>query len=108
MNLTISCSHVGKIYTLTGGEALSTGEQVSLISKAIGQPVRYEPISAEQADTALRDWGLDDAQIALFSSLAYVYRQGWAAGISPDVEALTGHAPRRFEDFVTEHASDWR
>ena len=101
-------AHGGKVYTLTGGQALSTGQQVALISQAIGRPVRYEAISAEQAEGTLRGWGLPEAQIALYNSLAYVYRQGWAAGISPDVQALTGHAPRTFANFATEYAPAWR
>ncbi|HET7864326.1 MAG TPA: SDR family oxidoreductase [Burkholderiaceae bacterium] len=101
-------AHAGRTYTLTGGEALSTGEQVAMISRAIGRPVRYEAISPEQAEAALRGWGLPPAQIALYSSLAHVYRQGWAAGLSADVQTLTGHAPRSFADFVREHATAWQ
>lgn len=106
--LTNPAAHAGRTYTLTGGEALSTGEQVAMISRAIGRPVRYEAISAEQAEAALRGWGLPPAQIALYSSLAHVYRQGWAAGLSADVQTLTGHAPRSFADFVREHAAAWQ
>jgi uncharacterized protein YbjT (DUF2867 family) len=101
-------AHAGKIYTLTGGEALSTAEQVALIAKAIGRPVRYDAITPEQAQEQMRGWGLPEAQIALYASLARVYREGWAAGISPDVQALTGHPPRRFADFVAEHAQAWK
>jgi len=106
--LTDPAGHAGKVYTLTGGEALSTGEQVAMISRATGKPVRYEAISAEQAEATLRSWGLPAAQIALYSSLAYVYSQGWAAALSPDVQAVTGHAPRSFADFVAEHVAAWR
>jgi uncharacterized protein YbjT (DUF2867 family) len=106
--LTHPVAHAGRAYTLTGGEALSTGEQVAKISRAIGRPVRYEAISPEQAETALRGWGQPPAQIALYSSLAHVYSQGWAAGMSPDVQTLTGHAPRSFADFVAEHVAAWQ
>lgn len=106
--LTDPARHAGRTYTLTGGEALSTGEQVAMIGRAIGRSLRYEALSPEQADAALRSAGLPPAQIALYSSLAQVYRQGWAAGLTPDVQSLTGHAPRRFADFVTEHAAAWR
>lgn len=106
--LTDPAAHAGKAYTLTGGEALSTGQQVAMISQVIGRPVRYDAITAEQAEATLRGWGLPEAQIALFSSLAYVYSQGWAAGISPDVQNLTGHAPRAFADFVKEHLTAWQ
>jgi hypothetical protein len=51
---------------------------------------------------------LPPAQIALYSSLAHVYSQGWAAGLSPDVQTLTGHAPRSFADFVSEHVAAWQ
>jgi len=103
-----ACARARSNWARTGGEALSTGEQVAVISRAIGRQVRYEAISAEQAEATLRGWGLPKAQIALYSSLAYVYCQGWAAGISPDVQALTGHAPRRFADFAKEHAAAWQ
>lgn len=105
--LTDPAPHAGRAYTLTGAEALSTGEQVAMIGRAIGRPVRYESLSAEQAEATLRGWGLPPAQIALYASLAYVYRQGWAAGLTPDVQALTGHAPRSFADFVAEHVAAW-
>jgi hypothetical protein len=41
-------------------------------------------------------------------SLHEVVRQGWAAGLTGDVQHLTGHAPRRFSDFVAAHAADFR
>lgn len=100
--------HAGKTYTLTGGEALTTARQLELIGASIGRPVTYEAISAEQAEATMRGWGFSPELIALHSSLAYVYREGWAAGISPDVQALTGHAPRRFADFAREHAARWQ
>lgn len=43
--------------------------------------------------------------VGYFMSLNHVYKQGWAAGVSPDVERLTGHAPRRFADFAKESAA---
>lgn len=43
-----------------------------------------------------------------FMSLNQVIKQGWAAGVMNDVADLTGHAPRRLEDFVVENASAWR
>ncbi len=105
--LTDPSLHVGKTYTLTGGEALSTARQLEVIGQVVGHPIAYEAISAEQAEATMRGWGLPEAQIALYSSLAYVYRQGWAAAISPDVQSITGHAPRRFEDFAKAHAAAW-
>jgi uncharacterized protein YbjT (DUF2867 family) len=105
--LTNPAAHAGKVYTLTGGEALSTAQQVALIAQAAGRTIRYDDISEAQAEAGLRAWGLPDVMVGYYMSLHHVYKQGWAAGISPDVERLTGHAPRKFADFVAENAAVW-
>lgn len=105
--LTNPSDHAGRVYTLTGGEALSTGQQVALISQAAGHAIRYDDITEEQAEADLRAWGLPDIMVEYLMSLNWVYKQGWAAGISPDVEYLTGHIPRRFVDFAAENAAVW-
>lgn len=101
-------AHAGQAYTLTGGEALSTAQQVAAIAAARGKPIAYTSLSAEQAEAGLRAWGLPEVMVGYFLSLDHVYRQGWASGVSPDVERLTGHAPRRFADFAAEYAATWR
>ena len=105
--LTDPGAHVGQTYDLTGAEALSTGEQVARIARATGRAIRYDDISEDEAEKALRAWGLPDIMVRHFMSLNHVYKQGWAAAISPDVERLTGHAPRRFDDFARENAAAW-
>ncbi|CAN5885730.1 SDR family oxidoreductase [soil metagenome] len=106
--LTHPAAHVGKAYTLSGGEALSTAQQLAMISAAAGHPVRYDDISEAQAKAAMLGWGMDAQVVTWTLSLSYVYKQGWGASISPDVQALTGHPPRRFADFVAENAAAWR
>lgn len=101
-------AHVGRAYTLTGGEALSTAEQVAAIAGATGRAIRYEDIPEAQAEAQLRAWGLPDVMVGYFMSLNHVYKQGWAAGVSPDLQTLNGHAPRRFADFAAEHAAAWQ
>lgn len=98
-------AHAGKAYTLTGGEALSTRQQVAALAAAAGRAITYTDITEAQAEAGLRAWGLPDVMVGYFMSLNHVYKQGWAAGVSPDVERLTGHAPRRFSDFAVESAA---
>jgi uncharacterized protein YbjT (DUF2867 family) len=100
-------AHAGQAYTLTGAEALSTGEQVAQIAKASGREMRYDDISEAEAEKGLRAAGLPEVMVRYFMSLSHVYKQGWAAGVSPDVERLTGRTPRRFADFAREHAGVW-
>jgi uncharacterized protein YbjT (DUF2867 family) len=101
-------AHAGKVYTLTGGEALSTAEQLAIIAAAAGRPVRYDDVTEAQARSAMLGWGMDPVVVEWTLSLSQVYKQGWASGVSPDVERLTGHAPRRFADFVAENLAAWR
>ncbi|CAM3715930.1 SDR family oxidoreductase [Roseateles saccharophilus] len=101
-------AHAGQAYTLTGGEALSTGAQVAAIAEAAGRAIRYEDIPEAEAQAQLKSWGLPDVMVGYFMSLNHIYKQGWASGISPDVQRLTGHAPRTFATFVAEHADAWR
>ncbi len=44
----LSDGHHGKIYTLSGPEALTKTEQVAAISKAIGRDIRFEELTPEQ------------------------------------------------------------
>lgn len=106
--LTDPAAHAGKSYSLTGGEALSTAQQVAMVAAAAGRPVRYDDITEAQAKAAMLGWGMDPQVVEWTLSLSHVYKQGWGAGISPDVQMLTGHAPRRFADFVAENAAAWR
>jgi uncharacterized protein YbjT (DUF2867 family) len=98
-------AHAGQAYTLTGGEALSTRQQVAALAAAAGSEIAYSDISDAEAEAGLRAWGLPDVMVGYFMSLNHVYKQGWAAGVSPDVERLTGHAPRRFAGFAAENAA---
>jgi uncharacterized protein YbjT (DUF2867 family) len=98
-------AHIGQVYTLTGGEALSTRRQVATLATAAGRVIDYADITDTEAEAGLRAWGLPDVMVSYFMSLNHVYKQGWAAGVSPDVERLTGHAPRRFADFAKENSA---
>jgi len=101
-------AHAGKVYTLTGAEALTTGEQVAAIAEAVGKPIRYVDVPESAVEQALQAMGAPAQVVEWMLSLHYVVRQGWAAGLTDDVKALTGHAPRRFLDFVAENVAAWR
>lgn len=106
--LTDPAAHAGKAYTLTGGEAFSTAEQVAMIANAAGHPVRYLDIPEDQAKAAMLGKGMDPQVVDWTLSLSHFYKQGLGAGVNPDVELLSGHAPRRFAAFVAQNAPVWR
>lgn len=101
-------AHAGKAYTLTGAAAFNDTQQMALISKATGRTVSYVDVPEAAAIDAMKGMGMPDVMVDWFMSLNHVIKQGWAAGLSPDVQQLTGHAPRRLEDFIAENAVAWK
>lgn len=101
-------AHHGQTYDLTGDEALSNAQQMATISAATGRPVDYVDVPASAVENGMQQGGVPAPLIDWYLSLHAVVKAGYAAGVSPQVEALTGHAPRRFGDFVREHAEAWK
>lgn len=100
--------HVGKVYSLTGGEALSNAEAMARIGAALGRRIDYVAVSDEAAIVSMRDAGMDDWSIEVLMSLSRIIAAGYAAGISPDVAQLLGRAPGGFDRFVADHLAAWR
>jgi uncharacterized protein YbjT (DUF2867 family) len=100
--------YAGKTYDLTGPEALTDAEQLAIVSRALGRPVRYVDVPEAAAEQAMQQMGMPAEVVEWLMSLNHVVKQGWAGGLGNDVQRLTGHAPRRFVDFVTENVSAWR
>jgi uncharacterized protein YbjT (DUF2867 family) len=101
--------HAGKAYTLTGGEALTDTQRVTILSQAVGHTVGFTAISVDQAAHAMRsDWGMPEVMVDWMSSLNQIVSAGYAAGISSDVQNLLGRAPITFKQFALDHAALWR
>jgi len=101
-------AHAGKVYTLTGGEAITGVRAASLISAALGKPVQHKSISTEAAVATMNQWGLPPFIVNVMDSLNQIVSAGYAAGVSPDVETILGRKPRSFESFVNDYAGAWK
>lgn len=83
--------HAGATYSLTGPEALSLAEVAATVAEVQGRPVTYHDESIEEAyaSRAAYDapaWQLD-AWVSTYTAIA----AGELAGVTDDVERLTGH-----------------
>ena len=98
--------HDGKAYALTGPAALTRAEVAAALSKVSGREVKYVAVD----DAALRAGmaGAPASLIELMSALFGFVRQGWTAGLSPDVERVLGRPPRDFAAFAADYADTWR
>ncbi|MCU9953215.1 NmrA family NAD(P)-binding protein [Burkholderia sp. BKH01] len=100
--------HAGRIYELTGGEALSNADVVARIGTVLGRKVEYVPVTDDAAIASMRAAGADAWSIDVLMSLNRIIAAGHAAAVSADVQALLGRAPIAFERFVADYAGSWR
>lgn len=100
--------HAGKVYTLTGGEALSNADVAACIGAALGRTISYVPVSDEAAITSMRQAGMTAWSIETLMSLNRIIAAGYTAEVSPDVQRVLGRAPIRFDRFVADNLAAWR
>lgn len=97
--------HEGKIYSLTGPEALSMAEVAAKLSAATGKTIRYVNVPLEDARKAQLAAGmppfLADALFELFAER----RKGMEARVWPDSEKLLGRRATSFEEFARRNAA---
>ncbi|MGA7630763.1 MAG: hypothetical protein WCB11_08340, partial [Terriglobales bacterium] len=101
----ISDGHEGKVYPLTGPEALSMSEQLKILADAIGQPLEYVPITDEAARKGMEHVGMPSFLIDALLPFAAFIRSGKAAHVFHMVEEVTGRPALTFSDWAKENAA---
>ncbi|GAA1555872.1 NAD(P)H-binding protein [Actinomadura kijaniata] len=97
--------HAGRVYELTGPEALSFRAAASLISEASGREVRYTPLDrAAFVDLASRQGHPGEIARTIADLMDSVARNA-GAPVSGDVERVLGRSPRSFAEYVKEAAA---
>lgn len=100
--------HACHAYELTGDVAVDYHQVASTISRAIGEPVDYVPLTLEETAERLTGRGLPPAMVQTFLSYMRDQRAGKAAVPSTDVRDILGKPARTVEDFIAEHAAIFR
>jgi uncharacterized protein YbjT (DUF2867 family) len=100
----IESGHEGKIYDLTGSQALTHTEMAAILSKAIGRQITFVDISSDTMYDTLLSVGFPNWQAeGLIEDYAH-YQRGEASAIASGVRDVTGKAPRSFETFARDYA----
>jgi len=100
--------HEGKSYALTGPEALTVGEQVEILAKAVGKPIEYVPASDEAIRAAMEKADLPVPLVNALLPFAAFIRSGRAARVFPTVHEVIGRQPLTFNDWCRENAAAFR
>lgn len=107
-NILTEDSHFGQVYDLTGPEALTFHDVARILSEVRGEPVVYQPITAEEAETAYRQAGLPAWNAHALAEIQDLFATGAYKTVLPDAERLLGRNLRTFREFAADHAEVWR
>lgn len=100
--------HEGKIYRMTGPEALTMAEVAAQISAAIGKAVRYVNVSQAERNRALLAAGVPSFFVDALEVQAGERRKGGEADVYPETHRALGIRPTPFAEFARRHAADFR
>jgi uncharacterized protein YbjT (DUF2867 family) len=100
--------HEGKIYPITGPEALTMAEVAAILSAATGKAIRYIDIAPEDVTKAQIAAGMPRYTADALAELFAERRKGGEARVYPDAERLLGRRPTGFAEFATRNAAIFR
>ena len=100
--------HVGHGYILNGPEALTSREQVDILSDVLGRPVDLVDVTPEQLMRDSVERGAPAPLAEAMRNLNDMFRAGRAGVIADDVENLTGVAPGTFRAWCERHVDAFR
>ena len=99
-------THLGKVYTLTGPEALSNARMAEILSATLGREIKYVDLDPEQMRQALLAAGTPEWSANGILELNGLYRRGGASTVHLDVERVLGRKPTSFEQYSRDYAEN--
>ncbi|MFI9509174.1 NAD(P)H-binding protein [Nocardia sp. NPDC052566] len=100
--------HEGQIYTLSGPQPLTPGEQTAILAEVLDRPLRYVEVTPAQARHALLEHGVPAELADAIMALRADALEAFTSVVHPTIERVTGRAPRTFAEWAAAHASDFR
>ncbi len=100
--------HEGKVYPLTGPEALSMADVAEKLSAATGKAIRYVDVPPEDARQARLAAGLPPYLADGLDELFAERRKGKESKVWPTIEEVFGWQPTSFDQFARRNAAIFR
>lgn len=95
--------HEGKIYELTGPEALSNDDVAQIISEVTGKQVGYVDVPVQEAKLVMKEQGVPEKLADALVELDEVYKAGYSNEVNDEVQYVTGKKPHSFKQFVADY-----
>jgi uncharacterized protein YbjT (DUF2867 family) len=96
--------HDGRIYEITGTEALTYTQVAEKLSAATGKKVAYQNIPEEALLKGFLSMGVHPPAAHSFIAMFVAVRNGKVYPPTSAVADLLGRPPRSFDDWVRDHA----
>jgi uncharacterized protein YbjT (DUF2867 family) len=106
--LTDNDKHNGKVYTITGPEALSHYQVAEILSNATTKKINYVDISEEDFQLRQKEIGLNDWWLNLMLEAFYSFRKGYHSQVTSIVEEITGKKPIPFSQFAKDYTQAFK
>ncbi len=97
--------HEGKIYDITGPEALTHAHMAEQLAQGLGKPIKYVDVPLEAFREALLSFGLPPWQAEGVVEDYEQYRRGEASLVTTTVRDITGNDPFAFSRFARDYAA---
>jgi uncharacterized protein YbjT (DUF2867 family) len=94
--------HIGKSYPLTGPELLTFHEQITIVERVLGRPVKSADVPLDTVREMMIGSGLDPAAAEMAITGMRRTIAGDYAFLTDNVARILGRAPRSFETWVKE------
>jgi len=95
--------HAGQIYDLTGNEPLSTAQQVEILSRVLGKPIRYVDVPPSAVKEQMLARGLPALVAEAATEVFTLVYEGWGGDVTDTFAKVVGRKPRSFEAWSREH-----
>ena len=95
--------HDGRVYDVTGGEALTLEEVAAVLSDLAGTRIAYKDETLEEAWASRAGYGAPDWQVEAWISTYTAIAAGELARVTDTVERLAGRPPTTLAEYVRTH-----
>jgi uncharacterized protein YbjT (DUF2867 family) len=97
--------HDGKTYAPTGPRSVSFADVAQRLTRILGKPIGYTPVSDETRRKTLLDHGIPAWIVDMLIEYSQAYAAGWGDYTSSDFLDVVGHPPRDVDDFIRDHVA---
>jgi uncharacterized protein YbjT (DUF2867 family) len=96
--------HEGKSYILTGPEAISFTDIANIFSKVFERDINYINVPGEASFQAMLGFGIPEWIAKGYVELSEGFSNNFANSTTNNIQILTGHPARSFEQFANDFA----